>query len=197
MKFKNTIVILIVSLTLCLSAAMTVFFFTQEMNRPRLLVLGRIQDFSLTDSTGDVFHSSQLKGKVWVADFIFSTCADLCPMMSKNMAALHRSFQGVSDVDLVSITVNPEVDTPEVLAQYAKRFNAQTHNWHFLTGPRDEIQKIAVESFKLGAIEDPVFHSSYFSLIDRYGYLRGYYDGSAQKDRNRLLKDIARLRKEK
>ncbi len=118
-------------------------------------------------------------------------------MMTTHMASLHRSYMMVDDVRLVSISVNPDNDTPEVLAKYAKKFNANTQKWYFLTGSLSDIQKIAVKSFKLGQIDEPVFHSSFFSLVDRKGRIRGYYDSADKKNIERLFKDIARLVEEK
>ena len=167
-----------------------------ELNRPRLPIVGQVADFTLKDSDGKDFSFNQLKGRVWIADFFFTSCSNICPMMTKHMAALNRSFALVPNIALVSITVNPENDSPEVLKSYAKKQNANP-NWHFLTGSREDITKVAVQSFKLGDIKQPIFHSSYFSLVDKNGFIRGYYDGTKQEDINRLFKDTATLLKEK
>ena len=113
------------------------------------------------------------------------------------MAALHRSYHLEKDVHFVSFSVNPEQDTPAVLADYAKKFSADTHQWHFLTGTRAALTDIAVHSFKLGSIEEPIFHSADFVLIDRKGQMRGYYDGTDPKNIQLLFKAIAALLKEK
>ncbi len=162
----------------------------------RLPVLGEVGDFNLQSSDSRAVTLADLKGKVWVADFIFTTCGGICPTMSKNLAALHRSYTLEKDVRMVSISVNPETDTPDVLKAYAKKYNANTDQWIFLTGPIEAIKKIAVESFKLGSVEEPVFHSPHFTLVDRDGRIRGYYDGTDTKAVSQLFKDIARLRKE-
>ncbi len=161
-----------------------------------LPVLGQIADFQLLNSDGKKVSLADLRGKVWVADFIFTTCGGICPTMSGNMAKLHRAYGLVDDVRLVSISVNPDNDTPEKLKLYAQRFKADTGRWFFLTGPREDIQKLAVESFKLGKMDEPVFHSAYFTLVDRQGRIRGYYDSQDQKNLTPLPNDIARLLKE-
>jgi len=162
-----------------------------------LPVIGQIADFHLLNSDGKTVSLKDLKGKVWVADFIFTTCGGICPTMTANMAQVHRSYALVDEVRLVSISVNPENDTPEVLKAYARKFKANTGRWLFLTGPLADIQKLAVGSFKLGKIDEPVFHSSYFTLVDREGRIRGYYDGTDKTRVAQLFKDIAVVLREK
>ena len=174
----------------------TYYFFVQEINRPKLPVLGTVKPFTLSSSENKLFHSDKLRGKVWIADFFFTTCSDICPMMTKHMASLHRTFELERDIDLVSFTVNPENDSPQALNDYAKKFNANTQKWFFLTGSREALTEVALKSFKLGDIKEPIFHSTYFTLVDRYGFIRGYYDGTQQEEVNRLFKDAARLLKE-
>ena len=186
----------IIILGLVLFAFFTYFFFVQATREPRLPALGLVHPFSLSDSKNQIFNSEKLHGRVWIADFFFTTCSDICPMMSKHMASLQRSFDLERDVYLVSFTVNPEYDSPDVLKNYSQKFKANTKKWVFLTGSREAITEVAVKSFKLGDIKEPVFHSSYFTLVDRYGFIRGYYDGTNQEDINRLFKDTARLLKE-
>jgi len=113
------------------------------------------------------------------------------------MASLHRSFELVKEISLVSITVNPENDTPQILSDYARKFNANQKKWHFLTGDREKIHQVVIGSFKLGSIEEPVFHSTYLVLVDRFGLIRGYYDGMKQAEVNKLFKDAAALVQEK
>ncbi len=162
-----------------------------------LPVIGQIADFHLLNSDGKTVSLKDLKGKVWVADFIFTTCGGICPTMTANMAQVHRSYALVDEVRLVSISVNPENDTPEVLKAYARKFKANTGRWLFLTGPLADIQKLVVGSFKLGKIDEPVFHSSYFTLVDREGRIRGYYDGTDKTRVAQLFKDIAVVLREK
>lgn len=173
-----------------------IFFFHQELNRPKLSILGQIQPFTLTTSEGKKITLNDLKGRVWVANFFFTTCSDICPMMSKQMASLNRSFELDPRIALVSFTVNPENDTPQVLKAYAEKYKAKK-NWYFLTGDRQDISRIAVQSFKLGDIKEPIFHSPSFTLVDKNGYIRGYYDGTKQEEVNKLFKDAGTVLKEK
>ena len=173
------------------------YLFWRESRPRELLTLGTIANAKFTTSDRQEFELSQLKGKVWVADFIFTTCGGICPIMSKNMAQLHRSYVLLDDVRMVSISVNPEQDTPEVLQEYAKRYKADTARWLFLTAPREVIQDLAVHSFKMGSIDEPIFHSSKFVLVDREMKIRGYYDGTTAGDIARLYTDVASLLKER
>ena len=190
-------IITILVLAVCLFVAYTAYLFSNHPQDKKLPVLGQVNNFQLFDENGDEFALRQLHGKIWIANFFFTTCADICPVMSKNMAALHRSYNLIEDVWHVSITVNPEYDSAGVLKNYAKTFNADTSKWHFLTGPRAQITELAVKSFKLGSIEEPVFHSAKFALVDRRGLIRGYYDGVQPGEVSQLFKDISVLLKEK
>ena len=167
-------------------------------NRPKPLpVLGVVANFKLKSSTGEVKSLTDLKGKVWVADFMFTSCGNICPMMTKNMSVLHRIFRPFQEIRLVSFSVNPENDTPEVLQKYAVKYQADPKQWFFLTGSREDITHIVVNSFKLGDIKEPIFHSSYFAVVDRQGQIRGYYEGTDEKAIQQTSKDLVRLLKEK
>ena len=194
----KVLVVMFVFAILILSIAGGMFTFQFEHNRNKNLpVLGQVKAFQLTDSNGKSFSLNELHGKVWIASFIFTTCSDICPMMTKNMASLFRSFELVKGVHQVSFSVNPEYDSPDILKKFAEKFKADTTKWHFLTGPREIIHELAVNSFKLGSIEEPTFHSSYFCLVDRNGYIRGYYEGINQEKVNALFKDAAKLSQER
>ena len=177
--------------------AFTISIFQRTLKVEPLPVYGKVSDFHLYDSSGREFSLKNLQNKIWVADFIFTTCGGICPVMTKNLAALHRSFLPLEGIEIVSISVNPENDTPQVLAKFAKKYNADTNKWHFLTGPRKEIKTLAVESFRLGSVDEPIFHSDRFVLVDARARIRGYYDGTQQKSLNALFKDMANLMKEK
>jgi protein SCO1/2 len=179
-------------------AAISGFYtFQKEMARPKLPVLGQVQSFELTDQNGNVFPSSSLNRQVWVANFFFTTCSDICPMITKNMAALSRSFEQVPAVKLVSITVNPENDSPDALKKYSEKFEGKKNNWVFLTGDRDKITKLTLESFKVGSVDEPIFHSAKLVLVDSHGLIRGYYEGTQKEDIEKLFKDIAGVLKER
>jgi protein SCO1/2 len=168
-----------------------------------LPVLGQVPDFSLVRSDGSEVRRTDLDGAPWVAGFIFTTCSGICPIMSNQMARVQKGLPEDSPVHLVSITVDPRHDTPEVLSAYARRFGARPDRWYFLTGKSELIYRLAGEGFHLAAGElaewDPImddgpfFHSSRLSLVDAEGRIRGYYDGTEPGQVNRLQQDLKRL----
>jgi protein SCO1/2 len=119
---------------------------------PRLPVYGSVPDFSLTERSGRQVGGSDLRGKVWIATFIFTRCRDTCPLQSAEMARLQREFAAEEDVRLVSITVDPERDTPAVLVRYAAHFGAHPDRWLFLTGDRAAIHRLARGAFRLEVV---------------------------------------------
>jgi protein SCO1/2 len=171
-----------------------------------LPVLGHVSDFKLIDSSGDPVSRDDLAGRVWIADFFFTSCAGICPMMSKRMAELQDKLSDTREVTLVSISVDPERDTPERLRRYAAMYDADPVRWWFLTGERAAIYRLSHESFRLSVEEVPedqrepgmedVLHSSRFVLLDRQARIRGYYDGEDQDMVEQLAADIRGLLKE-
>lgn len=159
--------------------------------RAPLPVYGRVGDFALTAETGLPFSRDMLKGKIWVADFIFTTCTGPCPRMSSQMARIQRVTP--RDVALVSFTVDPARDTPEVLKSYAARFKADPERWRFLTGPQPMLHDIARNSFKLSDVDGSLNHSTRFVLVDRGGQIRGYYGTEEAPGVEKLLADIDSL----
>jgi protein SCO1/2 len=161
-----------------------------------LPVLSRIPDFALTERSSRVVKLTDLDGKVWIADFIFTQCAGICPAMSASMRKLQDALP--SEVRLVSFSVDPAHDTPEVLSAYAQRFGADPERWLFLTGDMPAIHKLSFEGFKL-AVEssdsaiEPIAHSSRFVLVDRKGHIRGYYSMEDEGAFDRLVKDVKSL----
>ncbi|MBI3311978.1 MAG: SCO family protein [Candidatus Omnitrophica bacterium] len=173
-----------------------------------LPVYGQVPAFVLRDQDGQPISSDDLKGRLWLADFIFSRCAGQCPMMSAQMARLAsalRSDESVNPalkggVKLVSFTVDPRWDTSEVLASYAKRYGASSHQWRFVTGDQDTLARLCKEGFRLAVSEEgtpaePVTHSLRIVLVDRAGNIRGYYDGTEDAAMKRLHDDLRKLLK--
>jgi protein SCO1/2 len=168
-----------------------------------LPVLGEIPDFSLVSSDGTAVTAGDLEGTPWVAGFIFTSCAGVCPLMSAQMARLQEDLPEDSSVRLLSITVDPARDTPEVLRAYAERFNARPERWQFVTGEPRQIYALAKDGFHLGAGElpdydpdrddGPFFHSSRLVLVDAQRRIRGYYEGAESAQVDRLKKDLAHL----
>ena len=162
-------------------------------------VLGTLPDFTLVDQDAEEFGSDQLRGSVWIADFVFTRCPDMCPMLTSVMARVQRQLAkdpALEDVRLVSISVDPEHDTPARLTDYAEKHGADRGRWAFLTGPRQEIWLLSRDGFRLavgeapGSADAPIFHSDKFVLADREGRIRGYYDALDQKAQLALMRDI-------
>jgi protein SCO1/2 len=170
--------------------------------RPRpepLPVLGRLSPFALTGHDGHALTLESLRGHAFVANFMFTRCAGICPAMTARLAQLQgRLPEGVA---IVSFTVDPQHDTPEVLARYARDFHAGPA-WTFATGPKQTLYDLATRDFKLTAVElapdqrqdgdGPFVHSGKLVLVDGAGRIRGYYDSDDSQAVARLLGDIAR-----
>lgn len=172
------------------------YFFKNTNQEDSLPVIGGIPDFEFIDSEGRYVGLSSLKGKVWVADFIFTTCTMACPIMTGNMNIIHKKYKKNDDIRLVSISVYPEYDTPEVLKKYASQYEANTDTWHFLTGNESTVKEVIKDGFKIGDYEDIIFHSEKFALVDRNGMIRAYYNGMKSEDMKKLKKDINNLLKQ-
>jgi protein SCO1 len=168
-------------------------------------VLGGLPAFTLTDQRGQPFGSRELAGKIWVADFIFTSCQAVCPLLSERMAEVgKRARQLGPDFHLVSISVDPERDTPERLAAYAARYHANPLSWSFLTGPEQAIQATVVEGFKVGAGKErtpaadggpgfwEIFHGEKLVLVDRQLRIRGYFDATPEGV-DKLLEAVGRV----
>lgn len=165
------------------------------LNPPALALL---PSFVLTDQAGGTFDSSALRGKAWIADFIFTRCSGPCPAMTSRLATLQSQLAQHprrQDIRLVTFTVDPEHDTPPVLAQYAQLAHADPAFWLFLTGPRTTVWSLVKNGFKLPVGDDPgnadmpIFHSQKLVLIDRAGRVRGFYDAVTNPDDNNRLRD--------
>ena len=172
------------------------YFVKFTSDQEPLPIIGSIPEFEFVDSDGELVSLNTLKGKVWVADFIFTTCTMACPMMTGNMNIIHKKYKKNDDLRLVSISVYPEYDTPEVLKKYAAQYEANTEKWHFLTGKEAAVKKVIKDGFKMGDYEDIIFHSEKFALVDKNGLIRSYYNGMKTEDMNKLKKDIDRLLKQ-
>jgi protein SCO1/2 len=164
-----------------------------------LPVLGTLPEFALVERSGTPLGSGDLAGQVWIADFVFTHCPDFCPALTARMAGLQKTLpQGRNAVRLVSISVDPARDTPDVLRDYAARAGAD-ERWLFLTGPRDAVAGLLRDGFKVAWADDgpptsPITHSDRFVLVDRTLRIRGYYHGTDADDLARLVRDAVRLR---
>lgn len=160
-------------------------------------VLGSVPEFTLVNRDGRTVRRADLAGSPWIADFIFTRCPASCPMMTSRMARLDRELPRNSAVRLVSISVDPEHDTPEILQRYATSFKAPAR-WLFLTGDGEQIYRLSKEGFKLGVdaapsdakTAEPILHSTRFVLVDGGGRIRGYYDAFDKESMKGLMRDL-------
>lgn len=160
--------------------------------RPEPLAdFGVVPEFRLTSQRGDAFGSAELQGKVWIANFIFTSCPSSCPRLTRHMARVQARLRDARDrVRLVSFSVDPSVDTPERLRGYGARYGVDPAMWSMLTGPNDAVQRISVQGFNLAlhapSYEGPrpanynILHGEHVMLIDRRMHIRGYYRADAQ-----------------
>ncbi len=164
---------------------------------------GAVPVFAFTNQHNQPLGLNDLRGKVWVVNTIFTRCNAICPTMTGGMKQIQTSLSNqpetVDDVRLVSISIDGEHDTPEVLSAYAQAFSADPERWQFLTGEQTNVWpfvqdglKLPVEPGKPGDAMD-ILHSGKLLLIDRTGVIRGYYDGLTQAGRIELLVDLRRL----
>ncbi len=156
-----------------------------------------IPHFQLIDQDSVSFDSRQLHGKIHVADFFFTSCPGICPIMSGQMSRLQEMTKAIppSKLLLVSFTVDPKRDTPSRLKSYGKSHRADFNKWKFLTGPMDSIYRVGISGYYLGMQQDSTaeggyLHSGKFVLVDGHGLIRGYYDGTKADEVNRLYNDL-------
>ncbi len=156
-----------------------------------------VPPFTLTSQTGEEFDSAEvLTGRIWVADFFFTSCTGPCPRMSARMRRLQNDLADLPEVHLVSFSVDPENDTPEALAVYAQRFQADNSRWHLLTGDMDTLHHLCREVFLLGDVKGNLDHSTRFVLVDRSGVVRGYYSSGDSEAMDELQRDVRLLARE-
>ncbi|MCP9227853.1 SCO family protein [Bacillus mycoides] len=160
-----------------------------------------VEKFAFTDQNGKNFGSSELEEKVWVADFIFTSCQTVCPPMTANMAKLQKMLheEGIKDVEFVSFSVDPEVDTPEKITEFMKVYEMDTKRTHFLTGyTRPDIEKFAKKNFQTLVTKPEnntqVIHGTSFYLVDKDGKVVKKYSGLQNTPYEDIIRDIKRIR---
>lgn len=180
-----------------------------EMVDPELIDMGighRIEEFSFLNQNNEEITLKDVEGKVFVAEYFFTTCQTICPVMTEEMTRVQKEFKGNEDVKILSFTVDPEVDDVEVMNAYAKEHNAVDGQWHFLTGEKKDLYKLARNSFfvlkpaeaqNLGDAGSDFIHTNNFVLVDQELRIRGYYDGTSSEEVDILMEDIQILLKEK
>ena len=170
--------------------------FDTEPEVPTKVVETSVPDFSLTNQQGQPLRLSDMAGKIWIADFIFTNCPTICPAMTQEMARLQSEF--VADpVYFVSFSVDPERDTVDVLSRYATAYGADDRRWHFLTGEKTDIHQLAEKGFSLAAGHQgsEILHSARFALIAPNGNIYGHYDSRSKPALLRLRQDVKSLLK--
>jgi len=163
-------------------------------------VYHRIPDFSFVNQDGDTLTQQDVKGKVYVADFFFSTCPTICPLMKTQMLRIYERYKDNDSLMILSHSINPRYDTPEVLKQYREKLGVHSTQWQFLTGTQTDVYKLAQNSYLTSALEDSsavdeggFIHSGAFVLIDKDRHIRAIYDGTKEKEVDKLMADIDRL----
>lgn len=163
-----------------------------------------IPSYTFTNQNGEAFSSQQLKNKIYIADFFFTRCGNpmLCPRMSTELERVQNYIKDDLSVQIISFTVDPEYDTPEILKEYAQNYEANPQQWNFLTGDKSLIYDLAYSGFKVNAMEEgsditPDFlHATKFILIDPEGRIRGYYEGTDPEEVDRLMLEVDVLKSE-
>jgi protein SCO1/2 len=161
----------------------------------------RIGEFELIDQQGKGFSEKQLKDKVYVADFFFTTCPTICPDMSGQLKRVQEATDKYPDFRIVSHTVQPEVDSPAVLQAYAERYEANPDRWIFLTGDKRELYRLARKQYFAATTEgdggvNDFIHTENFVLVDKEKRIRGFYDGTSAESVDKLIEDIEILYQE-
>ena len=155
----------------------------------------RISDFSLFNQNGDSISHDNYKNKIYVADFFFTTCPDICPIMTGNMLYLQEKLKNIDDIMLASFSVTPEVDNVEVLKSYSLEKGVDDSKWNLMTGEKKQIYDLARKSFLVAKKihneqSHGMIHTENFVLVDKEKRIRGYYDGTNIEEMDRLLDDI-------
>ncbi|MFP6899993.1 MAG: SCO family protein [Opitutales bacterium] len=159
-------------------------------------VISEVRPFQLTGQTGESFTEANLEDKVTVMDFFFTQCTGLCPRLSKEMTLLQKRFARLEDFQLVSVSVDPNNDTPDNIAEFIKLHGIDTRNWDLLTGDEETVRQLMVEDLKLPMVKDPRLHADRLVLLDRNLNVRGSYSLSNPAAMKRLPRDVRRLIKE-
>ncbi|WP_250419199.1 SCO family protein [Pontibacter deserti] len=153
-----------------------------------------VPEFNLIDQSATSFSQEDLKGKIYIASFFFTDCPDMCKKMNAQLVRVQEAYQNNPTIQLVSISVKPEEDSASVLSKYAEAYKADTTQWHFLTGKREEIYKLAQEGFhlplqKTGGAEGFI-HNDSFMLVDKEQKVRGVYKGTDPAEVDRMILEI-------
>lgn len=164
----------------------------------------KIGEFSFLDQEGDTITLADVRGKIYITDYFFTTCPSICPKMTKQLERVQERFKDDSEILILSHTVHPENDSVKVMAKYAEKHGAIPKKWYFLTGEKRELYRLARQSYFVlkpaevgeeGDAGSDFIHTNNFVLIDQKGRIRGYYDGTDPVDVDKLMEDVVKLKK--
>lgn len=164
--------------------------------RTPLPVYATVPRFALTAEDGSPFGSEKLAGKPWLGSLFFATCTGPCPRLNMQIRELQERTYSFAGLQIVSITVDPDQDTPAALAAYAKRYKADPARWHFLTGARETISAVARDGFQVGELDTSRTHSTRVMLVDGQGRVRGHYPVNEKEELDALVRGISQLYEE-
>jgi protein SCO1 len=208
MQKKTTIFLL--SFFIILGAIFMGYYYKVSRETPKTLpILGegdhRVRQFSFINQDGKKVTNDDVKGKVYVVEYFFTTCKGICPKMNENISKVYQAFKGNNKVMILSHTVDPLKDTVEAMKEYSLRFEADPSQWLFLTGDKKELYDMARYSYLVTAADDTAtvdiqsdfIHTDRFVLVDEIGHIRGQYEGTNKGSIDQLIGDIKELLKEK
>lgn len=201
LKISNLIFFMMIILAACTPKQNDLPIFGEREVSGTDTIYHKIAPFQFVDQDSSIITNQAFKDKIYVADFFFTSCRTICPIMKTQMMRVYEATKEMPDVLLLSHSIDPEYDTVALLHDFAARLGVESKRWHFVTGLKDSIYKIAQTSYFATAMEDKAepdgfIHSGAFLLIDKQGRIRGKYDGTKEEDVNRLIADIKRLRVE-
>lgn len=173
-----------------LSAQENLAFAAAEVKLPDLY---EIPAFQLKDQNGKTISRESMLKKIWIVDFIFTSCGDECPLMTSKLKTAQNHLKDLKNIWFVSITTDPKNDTSKVLKDYAKTHKVEQTNWAFLTGPKKSIVELANKGFKFPAEETSITHSQKFAIVDGRGWVRGYFDSNSAEELKKMEADVRRL----
>jgi protein SCO1/2 len=208
---KNNIAIFLTGFFMLLGIIFISYFYnlTSKLKKDVLPVIGEEQahhvaSFSFVNQDGKTITNDDVKGKICVVEYFFTTCKGICPKMNENMQQVYKAYLGNDRVVILSHTVDPIRDSVKAMKEYSLRFGADAKKWMFLTGDKKQLYDMARYSYLISAQDDTVgvsvdqdfIHDKQYSLVDGYGRIRGFYDGLDQKSIDKLISDINLLLKE-
>ena len=174
-----------------------------DFNKKRIPPVSYVRPFAFTDQNGKIFTEKDIAGKVCVAEYFFTTCQGICPIMNANMKKVYERFKHEKDFLILSHTSDPGTDSAVRLKKYADALGVSSPPWIFLTGRKDSLYNMARVSYviddpanNLKSIDDQFIHSQNWALVDKNGYVKGIYDGLKQNEINALIREIEKLLKE-